>query len=169
MRKITFINSVQSSYGAIVRSNSLSSSSLSNRSRYSSKPRVDLDRQNRFLRNAATTMTYLSIGNKLGRKVDKNIQSFKKSGPKSRLGKIGNDSKLGASTGASLGLLQGVNNAAKVPGTLRQKLANGAGYAAAQTIKGALVGGGAGATVGTARGFIQPNKKKSLLDKLRRK
>lgn len=170
MRKIIFTGQTQSNYAAIVRS----SSSLNSRPRptnnsFNSKTKSsNLDKRNSALKKAATTLTYLSMGNKLGRKVDKNIQDFKNSGPKSRLGKITNDAKIGASGGAALGFIKGAGSSLTTPGSVKKKIAYGLGHATRQALNGGIGGGSLGAGIGTARGFVQPNKKKSFLDKFKK-
>ena len=167
MRKITFTGQVQSNYRAIVRS----SSSLSNTSRsansFRAKPN-SIDTRNKNIRTVARAVAYTNVGNTLRKEVDKNKQRFLKSGPKSRIGKIANDTKLGASAGAALGFLKGAGNSLTTPGSVKKKIAYGLGHATKQALKGGIGGGSLGAGIGTTRGFIQPNKKKSLLDKFKK-
>lgn len=164
MRKITFTGQVQSNYQAIVRS----SSSLS-RSANSFRPKPNsIDNRNKNIRTVARAVAYTNVGNTLRKEVDKNKQKFLKSGPKSRIGKIANDTRLGTSAGAALGLIKGAGDSLTTPGSVKKKIAYGLGHATKQALKGGIGGGSLGAGVGTARGFVQPNKKKSFLDRLKK-
>lgn len=110
------------------------------------------------------------IGIGIDKDIDKERERFKKSGAKSRLGKITNDTKSGAKNvggaTASLGL---INTILKTKGKLKDRAIKGVGKGVVWGAKGALAGGLVGSAVGTTRGFVQPNKKKSLLQRLRDK
>jgi hypothetical protein len=110
------------------------------------------------------------IGMGIDKDIDKERERFKKSGARSRLGKIANDTKSGArnvgGATASLGL---INTVLKTKGKLKDRAIKGVSKGLVWGAKGALAGGLAGSGVGTARGLVQPNKKKSLLQRLKDK
>jgi hypothetical protein len=110
------------------------------------------------------------IGIGIDKDIDKEKTRFKKSGSRSRLGKVANDAKSGArnvgGATASLGL---INTVLKTKGKLKDRAIKGIGKGLVWGAKGALAGGLAGSSVGTTRGLVQPNKKKSLLQRLKDK
>lgn len=110
------------------------------------------------------------IGIGIDKDIDKERTRFKKSGARSRLGKVANDAKSGArnvgGATASLGL---INTVLKTKGKLKDRAIKGISKGLVWGAKGALAGGLAGSGVGTARGLVQPNKKKSLLQRLKDK
>jgi len=108
----------------------------------------------------------------IGLKIDKNIsqekQRFNKEGARSRFGKIVHDAKVGAaSTSGTLALNNAVQQVLKVKktGNIKRDALSAVGRGVAGAIyggaKGVVIGGSLGSGVGLARGFVQPNKKKS--------
>jgi hypothetical protein len=111
-----------------------------------------------------------TIGSAADREISKEKARYRKEGARSRLGKIGNDAKIGAKSTAGF---FAVNDAIKQtrrslakPGNLPIKTkilgAIGAGTAGAiwGGVKGSALGGSIGSGIGTVRGFRQKNKKK---------
>lgn len=111
-----------------------------------------------------------SVGAAADREISKEKARYRKEGARSRLGKIGNDARIGAKSTAGFYAL---NDAIKQtrrslakPGNLPIKTkilgAIGAGTAGAiyGGLKGSAIGAGIGSGVGTVRGFRQKNKKK---------
>lgn len=122
-------------------------------------------------------------GGLIARGINKEKDRYEKKGPRTHLGKIGHDAKLGAkSVGIGSAITAGLAGAAlgsKLPTTKkkgflglgrdkkaesRQKLKNtliGAGLGVlGGGVSGAVSGAGNGALVGATRGFVQENKTK---------
>jgi len=97
----------------------------------------------------------------IDRQIDKEKDRFRKTGARSRAGKIGNDAKIGAKTIGGMSALQGaVSGARLTPGSLKQKIAGAVTSGLTSGVAGTASGGLLGSGVGLVRGFRQPNKKK---------
>ena len=95
------------------------------------------------------------------RQIDKEKDRFRKKGARSRLGKIGNDTKIGAKTIGGMSVLKGVIASVRAnPGSFKQKLAGAITSGVSSGALGSIGGGLIGSGVGLVRGFRQPNKKK---------
>lgn len=116
-----------------------------------------------------------SIGMSADRQIAKEKGRYRKEGPRTRLGKIVNDAKVGArSTAGFLALDEAFKTGSrqfqkqlavpyqKFSGKKMLIRTGGAalGGALVGALKGTAIGAGIGSGVGTVRGFVQPNKKK---------
>ena len=111
-----------------------------------------------------------TIGSAADREISKEKARYRKEGARSRLGKIVNDTKIGAKSTAGFfattGAIHQVRRSLAKPGNLPIKtkilgaIGSGVGGAIYGGAKGALLGGTIGSGVGTIRGFRQKNKDK---------
>lgn len=111
-----------------------------------------------------------TIGSAADREISKEKARYRKEGARSRLGKIGNDARIGAkSTAGFLALDEafrtGKRQLMKTNGLpLKRRIIRtvgaGLGGALLGAAKGSAIGAGIGSGVGTIRGFTQKNKKK---------
>jgi outer membrane lipoprotein SlyB len=109
------------------------------------------------------------IGAAVDRRISKEKARFRKEGARTRLGKIANDTRVGAASAAGTYALDGAFKQVMQPGSPKSKALKAVAGAIYGGIKGAAIGGTIGSGVGTVRGFVQPNKKKSILQRLKDK
>ena len=116
---------------------------------------------NQNLERFDKSLALISIGATADKLIHKEKLRFKKEGiPRSRVGKIVNDAKIGArSTAGIVSMRNGIKQFAR-PGTLKSKALKGIAGAIYGGAKGAVIGGSVGSGIGVTRGFLQPNKKK---------
>lgn len=135
MRNITFLGSTNTDFG---------------------RGKDKKKRKNKLLYAASRYLAVITNGNP----IDRETVRYNRSGPRTRLGKIGHDAVIGANTlgtgSAFSGLVQGFNRGK----SLKSKLYLGLSKGAKEGLRGALSGAGIGATIGTGRGLFQPNRKK---------
>lgn len=100
------------------------------------------------------------IGGAVDRKISKEKARYRKEGARTRLGKVGNDTKVGAISAAGSYAIDGAIKQLRRPGSIKSKALKTIAGAIYGGAKGAIIGGTVGSGVGTVRGFVQPNKKK---------
>lgn len=111
-----------------------------------------------------------TIGSAADREISKEKARYRKEGARSRLGKIGNDARIGAKSTAGFVALDeafrtGKRQLMKTNGQPLKKriirtVGAGLGGALVGGLKGSAIGAGIGSGVGTIRGLTQKNKQK---------
>lgn len=101
-----------------------------------------------------------TVGALADRQINKEKARFRKEGARSRLGKIGNDARIGASASGAVAAGLGALHGARIPGSIGQRAVGAAISGISSGVAGAIGGGLTGSGVGLVRGFRQPNKKK---------
>lgn len=111
-----------------------------------------------------------TIGSAADREISKEKARYRKEGARSRLGKIGNDARIGAKSTAGFlafdeAFRTGKRQLMKTNGQpLKRRIIRtvgaGLGGALLGAAKGSAIGAGIGSGVGTVRGFVQKNKGK---------
>lgn len=111
-----------------------------------------------------------TIGRAADREISKEKARYRKEGARSRLGKIGNDARIGAKSTAGFLAVDETFRAGKrqlmktngqpLKRRIIKTVGAGVGGALLGAAKGSAIGAGIGSGVGTIRGFTQKNKKK---------
>jgi len=135
MHKITFVGSTSSTY-------------------FRGKDKQP--RKKRLLKLGKTALAVATNRNP----IDREVNRYRQEGARTRLGKIRNDTKIGATTLGSAGILGGLSKGFNEGKGLKSKALLAITTASFQGLQGAAIGSGLGISSGITRGFLQHNKRK---------